>query len=159
MKKFTLYNLLNSSSVKDFDLLEKLKIYVISSSELWDRLTAEVEEYYIHDIPYHLLRKRVYKAYYSENAIEVFKWKVVIKLFNVDMYNFKNGSVVLYKNSDNSGEVVIYKNKKVFLRKYYLDFDKAYNVFRIVTEWIEREIKDTINATLLEIKIEFIEGD
>ena len=159
MKKFTLYNLLNSSSVKDFDLLEKLKIYVISSSELWDRLTAEVEEYYIHDIPYHLLRKRVYKAYYSENAIEVFKWKVVIKLFNVDMYNFKNGSVVLYKNSDNSGEVIIYKNKKVFLRKYYLDFDKAYNVFRIVTEWIEREIKDTINATLLEIKIEFIEGD
>ena len=159
MKKFTLYNLLNSNSVKDFDLLNKLKIYVISSPELWDRLTAEVEEYYIHDIPYHLLRKRVYKAYYSENAIEVFKWKVVIKLFNVDMYNFKNGSVVLYKNSDNSGEVIIYKNKKVFLRKYYLDFDKAYNVFRIVTEWIEREIKDTINATLLEIKIEFIEGD
>ena len=73
MKKFTLYNLLNSSSVKDFDLLAKLKIYVISSSELWDRLTADVEEYYIHDIPYHLLRKKVYKAYYSENAIEVFK--------------------------------------------------------------------------------------
>jgi hypothetical protein len=73
MKKFTLYNLLNSSSVKDFNLLEKLKIYVISSPELWDRLTADVEEYYIHDIPYHLLRKKVYKAYYSENAIEVFK--------------------------------------------------------------------------------------
>ena len=73
MKKFTLYNLLNSSSVKGFNLLEKLKIYVISSPELWDRLTADVEEYYIHDIPYHLLRKRVYKAYYSENAIEVFK--------------------------------------------------------------------------------------
>ncbi len=73
MKKFTLYDLLNSSSVKDFNLLEKLKIYVISSPELWDRLTADVEEYYIHDIPYHLLRKKVYKAYYSENAIEVFK--------------------------------------------------------------------------------------
>ena len=159
MKKFTLYNLLNSSSVKDFDLLNKLKIYVISSSELWDRLTADVEEYYIHDIPYHLLRKKVYKAYYSENAIEVFKWKVMIKLFNVDMYHFKNGSVVLYKNFDNSGEVIIYKNKKIFLRKYYIDFDKAYNVFHIVTEWLEREIKDTIEATLVEIKIEFIEED
>ena len=73
MKKFTLYNLLNSSSVKDFNLLEKLKIYVISSPELWDRLTADVEEYFISDVPLHLLRKRVYKAYYSENAIEVFK--------------------------------------------------------------------------------------
>lgn len=80
-------------------------------------------------------------------------------MFNVDMYNFKNGSVVLYKNFDNSGEVIIYKNKKVFLRKYYIDFDKAYNVFHIVTEWLEREIKDTIEATLLEIKIEFIEED
>ena len=84
---------------------------------------------------------------------------MVIKLFNVDMYNFKNGSVVLYKNFDNSGEVIIYKNKKVFLRKYYIDFDKAYNVFHIVTEWLEREIKDTIEATLVEIKIEFIEED
>ena len=80
-------------------------------------------------------------------------------MFNVDMYNFKNGSVVLYKNFDNSGEVIIYKNKKVFLRKYYIDFDKAYNVFHIVTEWLEREIKDTIEATLVEIKIEFIEED
>jgi len=73
------------------------------------------------------------------------------------MYNFKNGSVVLYKNFDNSGEVIIYKNKKVFLRKYYIDFDKAYNVFRIVAEWIERDIKDTIKATLLAIKKEFNE--
>ena len=73
------------------------------------------------------------------------------------MYNFKNGCVVLYKNFDNSGEVVIYKNKKVFFRKYYIDFDKAYNVFHIVTEWLEREIKDTIKATLLEIKKEFNE--
>ena len=75
------------------------------------------------------------------------------------MYNFKNGSVVLYKNFDNSGEVIIYKNKKIFFRKYYIDFDKAYNVFHIVTEWLEREIKDTIEATLVEIKIEFIEED
>ena len=72
-RRILLYNLLNSREVENFDLLEKLKIYVISSSELWDRLTADVEEYYIHDIPFHLLRKKVYKAYYSENAIEVFK--------------------------------------------------------------------------------------
>ena len=157
MKKFTLYNLLNSSNVKDFNLLEKLKIYVISSPELWDRLTADVEEYYIHDIPYHLLRKKVYKAYYSENAIEVFKWKVVIKLYKVDKYNFKNGSVILYKNFNNSGEVIIYKHKKIFWKKYYIDFDNAYNVYLAVTEWIERDIKDTIKATLLEIKKEFNE--
>ena len=80
-------------------------------------------------------------------------------MYKVDKYNFKNGSVVLYKDFDNSGEVVIYKNKKVFLRKYYIDFDKAYNVFHIVTEWLEREIKDTIETTLVEIKIEFIEED
>ena len=157
MKKFTLYNLLNSSSVKDFNLLEKLKIYVISSPELWDRLTADVEEYYIHDIPYHLLRKKVYKAYYSENAIEVFKWKVVIKLYKVDKYNFKNGSVILYKNFNNSGEVIIYRKKKIFFKRYYIDFDNAYNVFLAVTQWIERDIKDTIKATLLEIKKEFNE--
>lgn len=79
------------------------------------------------------------------------------KMFNVDMYNFKNGSVVLYKNLNNSGEVIIYKNNKVFFRKYYIDFDNAYNVFLAVVEWIEREIKDTIKATLLEIKREFNE--
>jgi len=73
MKKFTLYDLLNSSEVKNFDLLEKLKIYVITTSDLLDRLTADVEEYFVSDVPFHLLRKRVYKAYYSENAIEVFK--------------------------------------------------------------------------------------
>ena len=74
MKNFTLYDLLNSSDVKKFDLLEKLKIYVISSSDLLDRLTADVEEYFASDVPFHLLRKRVYKAYYSENAIEVYKF-------------------------------------------------------------------------------------
>lgn len=73
MKKFTLYDLLNSNEAKKFDLLEKLKIYVILSSDLLDRLTADVEEYFISDVPLHLLRKRVYKAYYAENAIEVFK--------------------------------------------------------------------------------------
>ena len=73
MKNFTLYDLLNSSEVKKFDLLEKLKIYVILSSDLLDRMTADVEEYFVSDVPFHLLRKRVYKAYYSENAIEVFK--------------------------------------------------------------------------------------
>ena len=74
MKKFTLYNLLSSfNNVKNFDLSKKLKIYIISSSSLWDRLTADCEEYYISDVPLHLLKKEVYKAYYSENAIEVFK--------------------------------------------------------------------------------------
>ena len=73
------------------------------------------------------------------------------------MYHFKNGSVVLYKNFNNAGEVIIYKNKKVFLRKYYKDFDKAYNVFLAVTQWIERDVKDTIMATLLAIKKEFNE--
>ena len=74
MKNFTLYNLLTSNDVKKFNLFEKIRIYVISSPELWDRLTADYEEYYLHDIPYHLLKKRVYKAYYSENFIEVLKY-------------------------------------------------------------------------------------
>lgn len=72
-KKFTLYDLLNSNAITKFDLLEKIKIYSISSPSLMDRLTADVEEYFFHDIPYHLLRKRVYKVYSFENAIEVFK--------------------------------------------------------------------------------------
>lgn len=78
MKKITfdctLYDLLNSSDVENFDLLKKLKIYVISSPALWDRLTADCEEYFVSDVPLHLLRKTVYKAYYRDNAIEVFKW-------------------------------------------------------------------------------------
>ena len=74
MKNFTLYDLLNSSDVKNFDLLEKLKIYVILSPDLLDRLNADVEEYFVSDVPFHLLRKRLHKAYYAENAIEVFKY-------------------------------------------------------------------------------------
>ena len=73
MKNSTLFDLLNSSEVKKFNLLEKLKIYVITSADLLDRMTADVEEYFVSDVPFHLLRKRVYRAYYSENAIEVFK--------------------------------------------------------------------------------------
>ena len=73
MKNSTLFDLLNSSEVKKFDLLEKLKIYVISSADLLDRMTADVEEYFVSDVPFHLLRKRLHKAYYAENAIEVFK--------------------------------------------------------------------------------------
>ena len=78
-------------------------------------------------------------------------------MYKVDKYNFKNGSVILYKNFNNSGEVIIYKDKKVFFRKYYIDFDNAYNVFLAVTEWLERDIKDTIKASLLAIKKEFNE--
>ena len=78
-------------------------------------------------------------------------------MYKVDKYNFKNGSVILYKNFNNSGEVIIYKNKKIFFKQYYIDFDNAYNVFLAVTQWLERDIKDTIKATLLAIKKEFNE--
>ena len=73
MEKFTLYDLLNSKGVKEFDLLEKLKVYVISSSSILDRLTADCEEYFISEVPLHLLKKEVFKVYYYENVIEVFK--------------------------------------------------------------------------------------
>ena len=73
MKKFTLNDLLNSSDVENFDLSNKLGIYVISSSSMWDRLIAEREEYFINEVPLHLLEKEVYIVYYSDNAIEVFK--------------------------------------------------------------------------------------
>lgn len=72
-KNFTLYELLSSKEFTKFDLLEKIKIYTISSPSLMDRLTADVEEYFFHDIPFYLLRKKVFKAYPYENAIEVFK--------------------------------------------------------------------------------------
>lgn len=72
-KNFTLYDLLSIIEASSFNLLEKIKIYTISSPSLMDRLTADVEEYYYHDIPYYLLTKQVFKAYPFENTIEVFK--------------------------------------------------------------------------------------
>lgn len=80
-------------------------------------------------------------------------------MFKMEKYNFKSGSIILYKNYNNSGEVIIYKNKKIFLKKYYRDFNKANNVFYIMAEWLEREIKDTIKTTLLDIKKEFKEKE
>ena len=58
-EKFTLWKLLNSSEVKNLDLSKKLKICSIASStSLMDRLNADIDEYYIDDIPFNLLKKR-----------------------------------------------------------------------------------------------------
>ena len=70
----TLYELLNNfDEVIKFDLFKKLKIFIISSISEMDRLTADVEEYFIGDVPLRLLNKKVFKVYHFENAIEVFK--------------------------------------------------------------------------------------
>lgn len=74
-EKFTLWNLLNSEKAKDFDLTKKLKISTISSGSLIDRLFADVEEYFIDDVPRRLLKKGVFKVNYFENLIEVFELK------------------------------------------------------------------------------------
>ncbi|HEY8390046.1 MAG TPA: hypothetical protein VIL26_03740 [Clostridia bacterium] len=71
--KMTLWKLLNSSEVKNFDLKKKLKICTISSASMVDRLMADVEEYLIDEIPYRLLGKEVFSVYSFENVIEVFK--------------------------------------------------------------------------------------
>lgn len=70
-EKFTLWKLLNSEKAKDFDLMKKLKISTITSTSLTDRLFADVEEYYIDDVPRRLLKKEVFKVNYFENLIEV----------------------------------------------------------------------------------------
>ena len=69
----TLWKLLNSGEVKNFDLIKKLKICTISSASLMDRLNADSEEYFIDDVPLHLLKKEVFTVYYYENAIVVLK--------------------------------------------------------------------------------------
>ena len=79
-------------------------------------------------------------------------------MIKMEKYNFKNGSVILYKNN-NFGEVVIYRNKKVFMKKYYRDFESAKTVYNIVIEWLERSIKDNISLTLIEIKNELCEKE
>ena len=56
-EKFTLFNLLNIGRNK-FNQLKKLTICSTSSGSLMDRLNADIEEYYIDDIPYHLLKKK-----------------------------------------------------------------------------------------------------
>ncbi len=57
----------------EFNLLKKIKIFIIKSPSRTDRLMAEVEEFYISEIPYRLLIKKVFKAYHYENAVEVFE--------------------------------------------------------------------------------------
>lgn len=71
-EKFTLFNLLNNER-KKFNQLKKLTICSTSSGSLMDRLTADIEEYYIDDIPYHLLKKEVYEVNYYKNTIVVLK--------------------------------------------------------------------------------------
>lgn len=59
----------------EFNLSKKIKIIIFNSPSRTDRLTTEVEEYYISEIPYRLLRKKVYKVHYYNNTIEVFDFK------------------------------------------------------------------------------------
>jgi len=66
-----LYELLEKDF--EFNFLEKIKIFVIKSPSRTDRLMADFEEFYISDIPYHLLRKKVFKVYHFENAVEVYE--------------------------------------------------------------------------------------
>ena len=72
--KVTLFEVLeNLDDLLKFNLSEKLKIYIITSTSIRDRLTANVEQYYLGDIPLYLLRKKVFKVYHFENSIEVFE--------------------------------------------------------------------------------------
>lgn len=73
-ENITLYELLNTyDELIKFDLLKKLIICSTSSSSLADRLNADIEEFYLGDIPLRLLRKKVFKVNYYENTIVVFK--------------------------------------------------------------------------------------
>ena len=68
----TLFELLNCARNK-FNLLKKLTICSTSSGSLMDRMNADIEEYYIDDIPHHLLKKEVYEVNYYENLVVVLK--------------------------------------------------------------------------------------
>ena len=68
----TLFELLYSDERKIILTNKKIKIFFISELGY-----VYAEEYFIGDIPYHLLRKEVINADYYENIIEIFvKWKV-----------------------------------------------------------------------------------
>lgn len=74
MKENTLFELLeNLDDFIKFKLSEKLKIYVIKSPSRMDRLMADLEEYYISEVPLRLLRKKIFKVYHYENVVEVFE--------------------------------------------------------------------------------------
>lgn len=74
MKKITLYELLNNfDNVIKFKLSEKLKINVITSTSDKNRVVADIEEYYLSEVPLRLLIKRVFNVDYEDNWIEVFR--------------------------------------------------------------------------------------
>ena len=75
MENITLYDLLtNFDDVIKFNMLKKVKIYSIpSTSNELDKLTADVKEYFLSDVPLYLLLKKVVKVYHNENAIIVYK--------------------------------------------------------------------------------------
>ena len=70
-EKFTLFELL-SNEEREFYLTKTLKIYTILSSYLKDWLIDDNEEYFIDEIPYHLLKKEVISAFYYDNTVEIF---------------------------------------------------------------------------------------
>lgn len=68
----TLFELLFNDERKIILSMKKVKIFSVSELGY-----VYAEEYFIGDIPYHLLRKEVINADYYENIIEIFvKWKV-----------------------------------------------------------------------------------
>ena len=71
-EKFTLFKLLNNERNK-FNQLKKLTICSTSSMSLMDRLNADIDEYFIDDIPFNLLKKEVYSVNYYENLVVVIK--------------------------------------------------------------------------------------
>ncbi len=75
-EKFTLWKLLNSINVLNFDSTKKLTICSTSGTSLMDRLNADISEFYIDDIPFNLLKKEVYSVNYYENSVVVLNRKV-----------------------------------------------------------------------------------
>lgn len=71
-EKFTLFKLLNNERNK-FNQLKKLTICSTSSMSLMDRLNADIDEYFVDDIPFNLLKKEVYSVNYYENLVVVLK--------------------------------------------------------------------------------------
>jgi len=63
----TLFELLYNDEMKIILSMKKVKIFSVSELGY-----VYAEEYFIGDIPYHLLRKEVIKAVYYENIIEIF---------------------------------------------------------------------------------------
>ena len=72
-EKMTLFELLYNDEREIILSMKKIKLYSLSS----DSDYVYMEEYFLADIPYYLLRKEVINAVYYKNTIEIFiKWKV-----------------------------------------------------------------------------------